>query len=256
MVGPILQLDKCMTPILSLCTSLLLLLSASFARAETLTISYIERRPFYFTEKSQPAGTLLERVRQILVDAKVDHKLLPMAIPRIMSELKSTKAHCSIGWYKTKEREAFALFSEPFARDDAFVVLTRKALATQIDSYPTLAALFANKSLNLGVARGFSYGEALDTMIKELKPTLVDTEPEHGSLIGMLAKARFSYMFVIPAELDVMLDGAGLKHADFHTRALPDAPPGDVRHLMCSKAVPKDVVDRLNSSIKKIFPKI
>jgi polar amino acid transport system substrate-binding protein len=235
--------------------SLMVLGSSALAFGETLTISYIERKPYYFTENGQPAGTLLERVRAAAADAKIAHEFVPMAIPRIMNEVKSkTKAHCSVGWYRTPERVQFAQFSEPFARDEAFAILTRKDLASQVDAYPTLAALFANKNLTLGVASGFSYGEALDRMIREQKPKLVDTEPEHGKLITMLAKSRFSYMFVIPVELDSMLAGAHLKPVDFHTRNMSDMPAGATRYLMCSPGVSKATMDGLNSSIKKLFP--
>lgn len=230
--------------------------TAPAALGETLPISYIERRPFYFTEKDQPAGTMLERVRAAAGDAKIPHQFVPMAIPRIMAELKSKKPHCSIGWYKTAEREKFAVFTEPFARDTAFVILTKKELAKQLDQFPTVAALFSNKNLTLGVANGFSYGEDLDKMIREQKPKLIDTEPEHGSLITMLAKGRFSYMLVVPEELDSLLAGAGLDAKDFHTRKMSDMPPGGARYVMCSKATPKGTTDALNTSFQKLYPGI
>lgn len=247
-----------MTTIFRCCYFILLFLVSSapaFAEASTLSISYIERRPYYFTEKGQPHGTLLEKVRTIAVDAKVAHEFIPMAIPRIMAELKSKKkVNCSIGWYKTPAREAFAVFTEPFAADEAFVVLTRADLASQIDRYPTLASLFSNKNLTLGVANGFSYGQALDAMIREKKPKLIDTEPDHGSLLTMLGKARFSYMLVMPTELESLLKGGNLKAEDFHTHAMTDMPPGAARFLMCSKGVPSATIGSLNTSIQKLFP--
>lgn len=236
--------------------ALILLLGPATASADTLTVSYIERKPFYFTENGQASGTLLDKVRSALGEAKVPHQFVPMAIPRIMAELKSKKPHCSIGWYKTPEREAFAEFSAPFARDEPFEVMTRKDLGPKLAAYQTLASLFSNKDLTLGVASGFSYGEALDQMIKAQKPKLIDTEPEHGSLVSMLAKGRFSYMFVNPAELDTMLAGSGLKAEDFQRRTMGDMPPGASRHLMCSRGTAKADLTKLNDAIRKLFPEI
>lgn len=236
--------------------ALILLLSPVAAPADTLSVSYIERKPFYFTEKGHAAGTLLDKVRTALGEAKIPHQFVSMAIPRIMAEVKSKKPHCSIGWFKTAEREAFAEFSAPFARDDAFEVMTRKEMASKLAAYQTLSALFSNKDLTLGVANGFSYGEALDQMIKAQRPKLIDTEPEHGSLISMLAKGRFSYMFVNPAEFETMLGGSGLEAGDFQRRTMSDMPPGATRHLMCSKGTPKADMEKLNASILKLFPGI
>lgn len=228
---------------------------ASTGLSDSLPISYIERKPFYYTENGQPHGSLFDKVRAAAAEAKVAHQFVPMAIPRIMSEIRAgKKPYCSIGWYRTPERETFALFSAPFARDDAFMILAKRESAGQIDAYPSLAGLFANKDLTLGVASGFSYGEALDKLIHDLKPKLIDTEPSHGSLVSMLAKGRFSYMFVTPEELQPLLDGAGLKAADFHTRKFADMPPGAARYLMCSKATPKPTMEAINQAILKLFP--
>ncbi len=239
----------------NLIVSLIALTSPVMAANDTLPLSYIERRPFYFTEKGQAAGTLLDKVRAVAGAAKVAHEFVPMAIPRIMAEVKSKKkAHCSIGWYKTPDRVTFAQFTTAFARDEAFEILTRKDLATQIDQYPTLVALFGNKNLTLGVASGFSYGTEVDKMIHDQKPKLIDTEPEHGSLITMLGKGRFSYMLVLPGERDTLLSGAGLQASAFHTRAMSDMPPGSARHLMCSPGTPKATMESLNAAIIKLFP--
>ncbi len=221
-----------------------------------LIVSYIERPPYYGTIGGQPAGFLVERMRQALNAGGVDFQFSGMSVKRAISLLKepaATPHYCSLGWYKTKERQGFAQFSAVLYRNRPLVALSTVTNAPQLAGYKTLAAAFANKELIFGRADGFSYGDIIDGLIARLKPRTDTTNPKHEQLVRMLAKGRFSYVLVAPEEVDTMIEAAGLEGGGFFSREFADIPSGEARYLMCSKLVPSATMAKIDAAIKKLF---
>ncbi|MEA3347466.1 MAG: hypothetical protein U9Q39_00250, partial [Pseudomonadota bacterium] len=55
-------------------------------------------------------------------------------------------------------------------------------------------------------------------------------------------------------EIPSLINSANLTQSDFYTHTLRDIPCGNIRYLIFSQAVPDEVIDRINLSIKKIIP--
>lgn len=82
---------------------------------------------------------------------------------RIISYLKIPgKKACSIGWFKTEEREAFAKFSKPIFQNKSLVILTTKVHQVKIEKHFGLKDVFFDQSLVMTNIDSFSYGTTID----------------------------------------------------------------------------------------------
>ncbi|NQD91751.1 transporter substrate-binding domain-containing protein [Pseudomonas sp. CrR25] len=219
------------------------------ATAESLTVYYIEKPPYYHTDRDEPTGFLLERTRAILSKAGIDAHFESRPAKRIQLEFEmGREPACSIGWFKTEQRSGYAWFSLAIHRDAPMVVLTRTTLAEQIKAYPSFAALLKSP-LRLGLIDGFSYGE-LDARLAQAKHGSITAAPTQN--VRMLAAERIDYTLVDERELPYILEEADLRDARLTRLSMPDIPAGQLRYLMCSKEVDQRQRKRLDQAIQAL----
>jgi polar amino acid transport system substrate-binding protein len=133
--------------------------AAQAAPVSALPVSYIEKPPYYYTDGAQAKGFLLLRAQQIFERAAIVVTLVSRPARRALHEVESNAGPtCSIGWFKSAEREAFAKFSVPIHQDRPMAVLTELGREAAVRKYPTLRALMAAPLFHVGVVDGFSYG--------------------------------------------------------------------------------------------------
>lgn len=70
-------------------------------------------------------------------------------------------------------------------------------------------------------------------------------------MVSMLAAGRFDYMFADQEEYEALATAVNIPPESLRLLTFPDIPEGNKRRLMCSKAVPKETIDRINSVIAR-----
>lgn len=239
---------------ISLLCLLLMSTSVPVAMSETLKVSYLERPPYYFTQQGTAKGLLIELASQIFEDAAIEVSFKPMPPNRIMYEIKNSDGlHCSVGWFKKPEREAFAKFSLPFYRNRPISVLTSKDHVKLFAPYGTLREVFTDNSLIMATVSSFSYGSYIDKLIKEIKPKIHEVPGERRQLAQLIKKGRASYLLTAPEEVEMLVRSAGFERNAFVMIPMKDVPAGNKRHLMCSRSVSDETIERLNRSILRLI---
>lgn len=224
--------------------------AAAAGNAVDLHVVYLERPPYYWTEKGQPRGFLLGLTRQILERAGVAASFEQHPPNRIMEEIRNNRSQvCSIGWFKTTERESFALFSLPIYRDRPLVLLTTEETAPQIRRHRTLRDVFADTSLIMAQVASFSYGEAVDALLKEVNVRSLTVSSSQKVLPKLILQGRASYMLVAPEEIPTLLRLAEVDSDRFISLDMEGIPAGNLRHLIFSRSVPESTVALINSAI-------
>ncbi|KAF0223379.1 MAG: ABC transporter substrate-binding [Rhodospirillaceae bacterium] len=64
-----------------------------------------------------------------------------------------------------------------------------------------------------------------------------------------LAAGRFDYMFADQEEYEALARAVNVPPESLRMFTYPDVPEGNQRRMMCSKAVPKAIVDRIDAAI-------
>lgn len=228
------------------------------AAAASLTISYFERPPYYFTTASgKPAGFLFERTRKVVEEAGIDANYISLTPYRIIYTLHhATTPHCSIGWFRNAERELFARFSEPIYRNQSLVLLTGTEQQKQFAGLPTLRKVFSRDGLTMARMAEFSYGTYVDSLLRELTPKSVFFTGNQSNLLQAIVDHRASYMLVAPEEITMLARSIGKADKDFVSFQLEDIPEGNLRYLMCNQDLDAETLGRLNNAIKKLYPNV
>lgn len=223
------------------------------AVAEPLLVSYIEKPPYYYTDaQGQPRGFLVERVRQIMAQAGVEIRLESRPSNRVLQELRQESVgRCSIGWFKTAEREGFARFTLPVYHDRPLIAVALPARAAEFGKAGGLAGMLAFPGIRVGAVAGYSYGDVADQLLAPLGER-VDRAPLPSSNFAKLVAGRFDFALFNTEDLDHLVAQAPELGARVVRVNLPDVPPGKPRHLMCSQAVSPTVIQHLDQAISRL----
>ncbi len=232
---------------------LLLLGLTGVASAEPLIVSYIEKPPYYHTENNEATGFLIKKAQQIFTQAGITPQFVARPAKRAVLEIElNVQPNCSVGWFKSPEREAFAKFTNAIHRDPPMAVLTTQTLAPQLRRYATMRELTLNSGLRLGVVAGFSYGPYLDLLIRDMKTNIERSSPTPIGNLKTLAFNRIDYTIIDVQELGYLSHQAEMDAKRFTAINYLDIPQGNFRYLMCSKKVDDEVLKRINHAIKAL----
>lgn len=230
-------------------TLLALALLSGRALASELVFTYPERPPYSYTVDGKAMGFLVDMTARIAAEAGVQPVFQEMPAARILEEVRDEKSTlCSIGWFKTPERETFALFTRPIFRDLPLVAVALQRRRHLFAGKTTLRALAEDHSLTLGLVKAWTYGDAAGAIIAKASPrtTLAPDQPRQAR---MLAAGRFDYTLARPGELPELAAQAGLAPSDLLVISLSDLPAQGVRHILCGRGVPREVMERIDAAI-------
>jgi uncharacterized protein (TIGR02285 family) len=167
---------------------------------DPLLIYYFHRPPYYVERAGgEPTGFLVEITRMIFQKADIPCKFVPMPPKRILLRIRQKEYSCSVGWFKTPERELFASFSSPIYRNKPLCIVMRKSQVSAFPEEPSLQQVFES-GLTLGVIDSFSYGAWVDDRIAKLRPALYKSTGTQNNLLKMILKSRLDYMLIAPEE--------------------------------------------------------
>jgi len=203
-----------------------------------------------------------DSVSAILREAGYDPVFVPMSDPRILYELaeRAPPMTCSGGWVRNAERESFAVFSLPIVVDAprGLIVSGRVAdHARELGGYP---AVFGDASLRfLAYPAGISVGDVFDRLY-ERRGNMNVWRPREGYRDGdqvarLLARGRFEVAAGFTEAQARRMDEVARKYGEsVEWVHFPGGPEPSTRRLMCSRAVPREVMARIDAAIVKLIP--
>ncbi|MFH1914277.1 MAG: transporter substrate-binding domain-containing protein [Pseudomonadota bacterium] len=218
---------------------------------ETLLVVHLEFPPYYYTTSTgRPEGFLLRKTANILRLAGITPEFQSMPAKRILQAMHSDEPVCSIGWFRTPEREQFAKFSRPIYQNKPLEVLHLARNADLFREKLTLADILVDPAISMGALEGYSLGAAVDEAIAGARQGMGRVNGNYAQLVRMLAMERFLCILVAPEEKDSLIRVNGLHPEIFTSRPLPDIPLGNVRYLMFSRGMPDSVIARIDLVIE------
>lgn len=220
--------------------------------SEIITIYYLERVPYYYrTEDGEYKGVVLEPALRVFNQAQIPYTLVQMPAKRILSYLKSGHPNiCSVGWYKTSEREQFVKYSLPIYKNSSRIAVTSKNNIL-MPSGKTIDEIFKIPEITLLVRDGFSYGSYIDKKISALNPKKHSSTMKNSQILKAIHRGLTNYIFMTKEEADVLIPAAGFNKTDFKYIHFSDAPAKLKRYIMFSKQVDDQIINRINHAISQ-----
>ncbi len=224
--------------------------TASAAVAQEITVAWRDNPPYNFVEQGVEKGFMLARGKHIFEQARVPAHFVLEPTKRIWAKFRvGTPMYCSLGRYRIAEREPIMQYSLPIHIDPPRIVLASPAAADQVGKHTSLASLLGDPGLAMGMSDGASFGTEIDAMLTSARTKVERRTVESPLMMKLLAANRVSFVIVdrVAWQYWRMHDPAALGVVP---RDFPDMPAGQKRYLVCSKDVPAEVMNRLNSAIK------
>lgn len=219
-----------------------------------LTVYYHERRPYYFKVGDQVQGLVADRAMKALRIAGIEFRWERLPPVRQLQNVRDAELVCAaIGWFASDERRAFAQFSEPIFQDGPFVALA-STRSTRFPASLSIDELFGDPNVTVLVKDGYSYGAAIDQRLAELQARRVKTPAENDSMLQMLAEGRAELMLVSPDEALELIATTSAQSTAFRIVQLTHMPAGPTRHLMFSRTVSEEIVQRFDHALRQLPP--
>ncbi len=221
-----------------------------------VTLHYIQRPPYMMVQGEGLTGLTGGPSYQAFKLANVPVRIEETPFQRQLRAVKeNTGLDCMIGMFWKAEREEFGRYSKPVYQDQPQLILAAAAQAQRFQGHTSIEDLFNDRSLRLLVKQAYSYGTPLDTLIEKLQPNRRATVDENLLMVRQIKLGMADYMLMAPEEAAVAIEAAGFQAGDFLQIRYKTMPPGEPRHLLCSKNVPVDVMQRLDAAIKRLGDK-
>jgi uncharacterized protein (TIGR02285 family) len=218
---------------------------------DAVTLHYILRPPYMVPTASGLSGLTGGPTEKAFRRAKVPFVLAQTPFARQLHMLETNSGRdCMIGMFYKPERERFARYTKPIYQDRPQIILTETSNAPRFSKFKSLTELLDDKSMTLLVKLGYSYSIALDKLFEQYKPKTITTADENLLMLKSIKLNHADYMFIAPEEAEAAIVAAGYQLSDFSQIKYADMPNGDFRHIMCSKNVPEEVIQKLNAAIE------
>lgn len=227
-------------------------LSAACAAAPVLEMHVVHRPPFLVVGPHQQfSGSLVEPTLMALDKAQIAVKWREVpALRQLVMLRENSEKFCSVGWYKTPEREKIAKFSNPVYQDGPWVaVVTSRFPATAA----TVSEVLSDTKLKVLVKDGFVYGRYLDEKFSAMRATRMVSVGDMPQLFRMMEAGRADILFVPREEAEYYLVQGRLRAGALRILTFPEMPHGYFRYLMCSRQVDDSVLARFNAALATRF---
>lgn len=223
---------------------------------QPVTLHYVVRPPYMMLQGDALVGLTGGPSFQAFKLAQLPVRIEETPFARQLRVLKENSGKdCMIGMFWKAEREAFGVYSKPVYQDQPQLVLAAAGHQQRFKHHASIEDLFKDHSLRLLVKLGYSYGATLDALIERLQPRRRTTPDENLQMIRQIKMGMADYMLIAPEEAAAAVEAAGFDPADFVQLRYAAMPPGEHRHLLCSKNLPVEQMRRLDAAIKKITDK-
>lgn len=217
--------------------------------AAPITLHYNARFPYAYAQDGAVNGLLAQPIERAFRKAGVAFVWAETPSARQFALVKANAgADCLAGRFRTEERTQWARFSKPVYRDQPQGLLMKASNAKR-KSLHSLVQAVQSSELALLVKTGYSYGPVLDAAIAQRSTAPLRTSDESADMLRQIQMGMADAFIIAAEEAQALLERARLPAKDFAFLPFRDAPPGELRYVMCSHRVPPGVMERLNAAI-------
>jgi ABC-type amino acid transport substrate-binding protein len=227
----------------------LLLAPLTCPAEEVIQATYSDRPPYLLPQADgSPAGLTGTPAAAAFKASGVAVRWARMPTNRQLALIKDPHSlSCAIGWFATPERMEYAKFTKAIYRDKSWMLLANAAFAAR--GITSISELESHRDIRVLVKDNYSYG-GIDKFIQKWNPVVAVSTASTIKMLQSVAKGAVDLMFVSEDEGNYILKHeAGEYAANLRLLTLKDMPRGGDRHIMCSKGVPDEVINRLNKAI-------
>ena len=231
-------------------------INADESRKKIVWYAY-DQPPAYIVSGEFANKGFINQALKLLTEAMPNyhHSYEHHSLDRVINALKTDRKVCFFGLFSTEERREFAYFSDYSLMHNNLQVLIplktakRLSLANSVD----VSALFNEYKLTVGIIGKRSYGDFIDTILKQHKNlTFIRTSSSTKHLFKMLDHGRFDFMISYPSAINFAMTSI-LLNQEYTFLTIEGVPDFISGHIACSKT---DWGKRIITEINEVLPKV
>ena len=217
---------------------------------ESLTVFYNLRPPYLLLQDDGTlAGLTGAPARQAFARAGIAVQWSEMPTNRqLLTIRENAGSFCAVGWFQTPERQGFAKFTQAIYRDHGWMLLVRAGLP--LDERETLPEVLSRPGLRVMLKDKYSYGLEIDALLEQTRPAIAVSTGTTLQMLQSLSARSVDVIFVSDEEGRYLMSNTLSQSAQLRLLRLARMPKGETRHIMCSRHVPDELIDRLNKAIR------
>lgn len=170
---------------------------------------------------------------------------------RQLQRLKSNQERlCSVGWYKNRERQQFAKYSEALSQDTPWAAYASLPAAPVGEL--SVRAILANEQLTVLLKAGFIYGDYLERELVGARARLQHTHADMPQVLRMIDVGRAQLTFAPIEVIQYHLKSSPASAGETQIITFAEMPAGYKRYLMCSQQVEDSLLARFNAALAKL----
>lgn len=223
---------------------------AAQAAEAPLILHYSASPPLHYADtQGKLTGFAAKPAMDALNAAGIPFQIRQTPAKQQIVQLQENKeAACMLSWLQTPERERIGNFTEVVYEDKRPFALTWAGNPAMHNEEP-LKDTLTDKRLRLLVRDGTAYGVQIDRALLRYKVVANRSNADAVQMLGMLARHQADYFFITDEEAAEAIKNSGYAASSFQRIYFSDLYKGHERRMWCSKAVPDDVMRRLNAAL-------
>jgi uncharacterized protein (TIGR02285 family) len=244
------MVTRCLCLLLLLASAAYPFSAAGQSAAAPLILQYDSRPPFLM---GRPDGSV-----DGVVAAPAVAAMRKAGIPIVWRHVSPTRqlanlranaqAMCSVGFYKTPEREAYARYSKAIYQDAPMIGLANSGLSVPPEG--SVEQLLAREDVTVLMKQSNVYGPYLDARFAAMKAQRITSYEDYPQLIRLVHLGRVQITFVHEEEAEYYVSGMGYSKSDFRFIHFTGMPAGEKRYIICSRKVDPALMARIDAALK------
>lgn len=221
-------------------------------KADTLVFQAEDHPPFLEVAGGQVGGIFGDVVNRAAETAGLSIDWQERSFNRTKRDLGEGRApFCVAGHSASSESAAKWYVSPPIGTFGRTGLLVRAADKDAIDAVPSLEALFSDTSYIGGFVTDAVYAVPHLEYLKRSHSKHLFIAGSHEKLVELLARGRIDFVIENEMMAPSHIKGVGGANTLAFT-SLPGMPEGRDAHVICTKAVPKSLLDRFEAGLSAI----
>lgn len=223
--------------------------AASAVADEPITLAYYNRPPLKMTmPDGSVGGTTATAAAAAFTKAGVAFFWREMPAARLLAEIEQNSSRiCGVGYHRTPERDRSMLITKSVDRETPTIAV---AMATsEVQDGVSLDQLLGDPANLIEMKLSKSYGAVLDARLKRAKARVELTTRNYDAIMAMIGAGRPIITFMTEGELDYYVKQAVISRDAVRILHFPELAMGEEAHIICSKSVGHDVIERLDRAI-------
>ena len=228
---------------------LILSFSLFSTKANELSVGWELWYPYqYHNNESQLVGLDIDAFSAIMKQANLSFSIAEIPWKTHLHFIKTGKVDLAMGASKTKEREAYAYFTEPY-RQETVHLFVKKGQSKHI-KLTKLDDVIGSEYI-LGVESGYYYGSDYERLIKQpaFKQNIIEAIDLEQN-VELFLKGHLDGLLVDPYTMHAFIRKYQL-YDKFESHPLPIY-SADIVIMVSKKSSNQAVVDKLNNAIRRL----